>query len=1156
MARITPSELLSQLIDAAKAIGNKSGAPFTAERFLVAFIDKLASMPDNEKNEECREAEKLLGEMVPDAAAARAGLMSYICDDKNPTFMDDLYMKKRMAEAEALTNGAPVSVPTLLVSISKVPSRAIKAYLKPCEKPEDDAEQSETDAESMLDELKRELERMLGQSESELGEESSEESEEVREAEPPADPVDEIAKLVSQTKLIRRELSEKVLGQEKAVNTFAAGYFQAVLEGLTDKTKKRPRASFLFAGPPGVGKTFLAEKAAECLKLPFKRFDMSEYAEKEAPVEFCGSDGVYKDSKVGNFTGFLAENPKCVVLFDEIEKAHLSIIHLFLQMLDAGRIRDSHTDTDLSLSDAIIIMTTNAGRKLYEDSESDDLSGISRKVVIKALEKDINPETKAPYFPAAICSRFASGNVVMFNHVGAGDLREIAERELTRQVSNFEKETGIGFEIEKSIYSALLFSEGSAADARTIRSRAESFFHDELYELFRLIDSEKVMTSLADVKRIRIMLDLSDAENEVSSLFEDSERPCALIYADRAKVGACRKLLPNFDVIEASGCAEAIARLKEHEVDLVLLDMLCDVPREIDVLNIEDVDSEARDFYRFLREQRRELPIYLLEGKKASLTEEEKTSFKRQGVRGVFGGLEDAESFARELDGVVKVLHQQSCMVKLAKSNKLLTFETAQSVSADGTQAEIRLFDLKTSVAIESEDQKNVLSALSRPNVKFDDVIGAEDAKGELKFFVDYLKNPKKYMGTGVKAPRGILLYGPPGTGKTMLAKALASEAGVNFIVAEGNQFMKKYVGEGPEKVHELFRTARKYAPSVLFVDEIDAIAKERRGGDAGSGSVEATLTAFLTEMDGFKTDSAKPVFVLAATNFEIRPGGAKSLDGALIRRFDRSVYIDLPLKEDRIRFFKMKMAGNPALALSEEQINNIAVRSTGMSLAALESVIELALRSSIREGSGKVSDAVLEEAFETFNGGAAKKWNEATLLRVARHEAGHALLCRESGEKPAYLTVVARGDHGGYMQHASNEGKAIYTKDEILANIRTSLGGRAAELVCYGKQDGISTGASSDLMSATRMATSILCHYGMDETFGLAVVDERETAGAMTHELRTAVNEILNSQMAEAVRILTEKRERLDALVQALLQKDHLNEKEIEEILNPKKTK
>ena len=240
-----------------------------------------------------------------------------------------------------------------------------------------------------------------------------------------------------------------------------------------------------------------------------------------------------------------------------------------------------------------------------------------------------------------------------------------------------------------------------------------------------------------------------------------------------------------------------------------------------------------------------------------------------------------------------------------------------------------------------------------------------------------------------------------------------------------------------------------------------------------------------------------------------------------------------------------MKIEKKPALDISEIQIDNLAVRSTGMSLAQLDSVIELALRSAIREGSTTVNDAILEEAFETFNSGEVKKWDASQLERVASHEAGHALMCWLSGQTPSYLPIVARGNHGGYMQHADQEGKAIYTKEELLDRIRTSLGGRAAEIVYYGQQEGISTGAGGDLANATRLAQQIVCTYGMDEEFGLAVV-----TGTMPDAVRTIVNRILKEQLEKAVKLILENRDKIDFLVEALMDKNHLNGAQIEQTL------
>ncbi len=951
-----------------------------------------------------------------------------------------------------------------------------------------------------------------------------------------------IKELTDKTKQIRNDLLEHIFGQDNAVDVFTTGLFQAELSAITDKNRSRPKATYLFAGPPGVGKTYLAETAAKNLGLPFMRFDMSEYSDDESVIEFCGSDKVYKNGKAGNVTRFVEENPKCVLLFDEIEKAHMNVINLFLQILDAGRIRDNYTDNEISFKDVIVILTTNVGKKLYENTESGDFSGVSGKVVLKALANDANPVTGAKYFPAAICSRFASGNVVMFNHIDAANLREIAKKEILRHASDMKAEFDINSEFDDRVFSAVMFALGGAADARAVKGKASSFYDNELFELFRLIDSERDDEAIEKINQVSFKVELPKNNPEICSLFESEEKLQTLVFADKNVTDKIDICLPCGEIFAADKIEDAKKIIKNNDIKFVLCDVNCGMKDVVsNSLNIEDIDSEGRDFFRYIRERYFDLPVYLLETEKHLFTKEEKFSFSKEGAMSIVG-IED--NFADKLAEICLSIHRQQSMKKLARANKVVSFETAQSISENGETAEIRLFDFELSAAVDSDDSHNILSNVSKPDVRFDQVIGATEAKEELEYFVEYLKNPKKFSSTGVSVPKGLLLYGPPGTGKTMLAKAMACESDVTFIAAEGNSFLKRYVGDGSKAVHELFAVARRYAPSILFVDEIDAIAKERKGENPG----EDVLTAFLVEMDGFKNDASKPVFVLAATNFDVEQGRRKSLDSALLRRFDRRIYIGLPDKDSRKAYLMSKISSNSVFDISDKTIENISMRSVGMSLASLESVCELAIRSAIRTGSFKADDALFEDAFETFNSGKGRKWDEAQLLRVARHEAGHALLCRYGGETPLYVTVVSGAKHGGYMQHSDCEHKMIYTKNELLSKIRTALGGRAAEIVCYGDTEGASTGAAGDFETATRIARDMICRYGMSEEFGIAAVGaDSALNSAMAERITEAVNKILGSQLEEACKAVEENRETLDALVDLLIEKNHLGYSEIE---------
>ncbi len=1152
MTNVKNSELLNEIIEFSKNIGKAQTV--TAEKFLVALLCGVSKEKTFSGSEFVATVTEKLKSLNITAEQLKSKLLEYI-EGGNGSFYDGLYMQKMIFEAKDAVEkeGGESLMPSVLFNkIIDNPSDAIKAAIGE-NKENVDAQTVQNIVDEILpsDETKDDEEMLAEIRESaskikamlDLGKELH-----VQEEKPSVK--EEISKLVDKVKTLQSELLDTVYGQDNAVNVFTTGYFQAELLSMTDIDRKKPRATYLFAGPPGVGKTFLAEVAAEKLSLPFMRFDMSEYADKEANLEFCGSDKVYKNAKSGNVTGFVSEHPKCILLFDEVEKAHLCVIHLFLQMLDAGRLRDNYTDEEVSFKDAIIIFTTNAGKQLYESESDGDFSSLSRKVVLKALRNDINPLSGSSYFPAALCSRFASGNVIMFNHIMAHDLRHIAKKEILRSASNFSKNAGVSVDIDEKVYTALLFSEGGNADARMIKSRAESFFNGEIYELLRLVASDKVQTSISDLTKIEFVTEI-DESSEAYNLFFGEEKLTALVFGSDKTVRNCKKVCKDVEIISAKTVDEAKNIISHKDICVILIDLSYGKRGSVKYLNIEDQESVSADMFDYLTKLGQSLPVYVLETSAYSLTEEEKMSLFKEGARDVVR-LDD--KIGNALKQICVNVYQQQNMNLLAKTNKVVSFTTAQTVSKNGKKATIKLIDFDMAAAVDAEDSCGFVTKNNKPDVDFDDIIGAQDAKSELKYFAEYLRSPKKFAAAGVKMPKGALLYGPPGTGKTMLAKALAAQSGVTFIYTEGNKFLKKYVGEGPEKVHDLFRSARKYAPTIVFIDEIDAIAKERHG-DERVAAGEETLTALLAEMDGFNVDSTKPVFVLAATNFDVAPGSPRSLDQALVRRFDRRIYVDLPTDEERKQFMLRKCAKNAMFDISEQDIDNLAVRTVGMSLSDLDSIFEFALRQALRAELNKVKADILDEAFETYVNGEKKNWSEAEVERVARHEAGHAFLCWQSGETPSYLTIVARSDHGGYMQHDSTEKKTIYTKDELLSRIRVALGGRAAEIVCYGECGGVSTGASGDLVSATAIAERIVCSYGMVDECGLAVSDPRTLrSGDVAKEVRKAVNKLLSEQMAQAIEKIRANKDMLDVLSNELMQKSHLSANEISELFLPYK--
>ena len=377
-----------------------------------------------------------------------------------------------------------------------------------------------------------------------------------------------------------------------------------------------------------------------------------------------------------------------------------------------------------------------------------------------------------------------------------------------------------------------------------------------------------------------------------------------------------------------------------------------------------------------------------------------------------------------------------------------------------------------------------------KPKVKFEDVAGVEEAKEEVREIVDFLKYPERYIKLGAKIPKGLLLVGPPGTGKTLLAKAVAGEADVPFFSVSGSSFIEMFVGVGASRVRDLFENAKKEAPAIVFIDEIDAIGKSRAasGMMGGNDEREQTLNQLLAEMDGFGSESS-PVIVLAATN---RP---EVLDAALLRpgRFDRQVLVDKPDFKGRCEILKVHMKD---VKISKEvKVEDIARLTAGLAGADLANIINEAALLAGRDSKKHVEQKDLVEAVERAIAGLEKKSrriNDKEKKIVTYHECGHALIAEttKGAKKVSKVSVIPRGLAAlGYTLNTPEENKFLMQKHELLAEVDTLLGGRAAEEIFIGE---ISTGASNDLERATDIIKAMVSMYGMSDIAGLMVLEKQ----------------------------------------------------------------
>lgn len=1219
------------------------------------------------------------------------------------------------------------------------------------------------------------------------------------------------------TESIGMKLKEKVIGQDDAIDKLEFSFFHAEKSARQKNKRKGPRGVFLFAGPSGVGKTFTARLFADELGLPFRRFDMSGYANRWASEELAGSSTIYKDSKPGVLTEYVNANPHSVLLFDEIEKAHIRVIRLFLQILDDGICFDRFYDTNMSFEDTIIIFTTNAGKQRYSDAKDENLTVLPDKVVIDALAKDINPETRAPFFPPEILSRMSSHTVIMFNHLKADALRRVVERDVENQLRQSEQETGYNLSIGKSkVAKTVLYSMGGSADARNASVLAGKLIDQQLYEFTNSMMQKTLWDNTENLKQIEWVCDFTEATDEVKEIYS-GEKNRVIPVLGTMQYEPSGSLKENDIIVKNTTDSDAFMEMLHKErVLFAVIDYTLGLGSTESSLNIADARSAGGVVFLKTAEEFDDIPIYILYGGKSeyAYTDREKNDLLKRGA----GGFINRDFYANELEMAYWDVCCQKVMNTLARRHQLLTYKTRKIFDDNHPEAgKIEFYALKLETAVDSEDISSILSDADRPNTKFDDVIGAEEAKDELRYYVDYLKKPKDFLkrsgmlpkgillygpkGTGKTTlaramagesdvaffqtsaaefkgprtgeseanikriferarkyapaiifideidaigrkrdgsdprtesmltvlftqmdgflgadsnrpvfvlaatnygataeddgigsldeallrrfdnqiyvdlpnesereqyilkmlagrnittvsedtardiaektkgqslsdirnvfglalrtaikqsrditaddllsalkkfnslpsnverpntkfddvigaenakkelryfikylkepkeflkkgagqPKGILLYGDPGTGKTLLARAMAGESGVTFLQTSATEFMSKWVGESEANIRRLFAKARKYAPAIIFIDEIDAIGKKRTGSET-TPHTEGMLNALLTEMDGFRgSDSNNPVFVLAATNAKVRgeKGGiGSSLDDALLRRFDNQIYVDLPRESEREQYILKMLADRNITTVSQEAAHSIAERTAGRSLAYLKNVFEFALRKAIEQETDMTDDDLLT-ALEDYNHGEKKEHTPDYYKSVAIHETGHAYVSYISGDKPSYITIESRGDFGGYMRRANQEDVASYTREELLARIRTALAGRAAEQVFYGKEMSLNTGASSDLRNATDIAFQIVCTFGMEDDQLIVLSKDEILKSALAGEYTAKVNEILKAEMKNAIEIIENAKDKIWRIADVLVKENRLTGKQFEELMEAEK--
>jgi cell division protease FtsH len=437
----------------------------------------------------------------------------------------------------------------------------------------------------------------------------------------------------------------------------------------------------------------------------------------------------------------------------------------------------------------------------------------------------------------------------------------------------------------------------------------------------------------------------------------------------------------------------------------------------------------------------------------------------------------------------------------------------------------------------------------SRPSVLFKDVAGVEEAKAELQEIVEFLQSPERFAAMGARTPKGVLLVGEPGTGKTLISRAVAGEAGVPFYSVSGSEFVEMFVGVGAARVRDLFKQAKEHAPCIIFIDEIDAIGRQRsNSGASGNDEREQTLNQLLVEMDGF--DKQTSIVVIAATN---RPD---ILDSALLRpgRFDRRVMLDKPDIRGRLAILKVHGKNKPLAP--DVQLEDLARQTSGFSGADLANLLNEAALLAARDGLSSIEKSHLDEATLRVVAGPERKSRiitEAEKAIIAYHEVGHAIVMRSmpNADPVQKVTAIARGMALGITVQAPAEDRYLMRRSELMAKMAGSMGGRAAEEIIFGD---ITTGASQDIEYVTKLARRMVCEFGMSSLGTIALKADAEgnyqVGTALASKIDAEISALIDQSYATALRILREKHDKLIAISEHLIQVETIDGSELDRML------
>jgi len=919
-----------------------------------------------------------------------------------------------------------------------------------------------------------------------------------------------IGQAVKVEQQLKRDLNKQVIGQREAIESLTKGYLTSNI-GLSEG----PRLIFTFAGPSGVGKTYLSSIFCDLLNqyeqsgYAFTTFNMEQYADKQDAMKLFGSGLQYNEANLGVLTSAVRAQPRQVLLFDEIEKAHANVTQSLLSILDKGIAQDQTSQEFISFEQCIVIFTTNLGQEVLTNNHQKHQLNI-----FDVLRHAENPATKTK-LSVEFINRLAKGYSVAFNPLQINHFVYLAEKELCK-VTDYQEM--LEFKWPENFASFLLQSLAPEITARQLTNCLVKLKADILVKASSLIDDDMLPISCA----VSVTENMPGIDVKKLVLFDNDPRLQSQLT--QSEFSLSTTVVDSFEDIRSM--------LEQHRPDAFLVDIESVTNG---VLSLNEVTEHVQNINN-------RLPIfsYRVVATQADCLEEQ---ILNHNVREHFEL--DLATFSLSFPAMIKrinyYLTMEKTLLTMTARNEQLQYQC--QVVKNNKILDVSFSKLSRRQVIQSTDlQETSLFNHSLPDNSLDDVIGLERAKNRLVEVIGWLKSPEKLLNFGVKVPTGFLFSGPPGTGKTLLAKAVAGECDLPFFSVTASELSTPHSGGTTENIKQLFATARKYAPSIVFIDEIDAIATQRTNNtDSSSRDKNLTVNALLTEMDGFISSEA-PVFVMAATNHP------QLLDSAITRpgRFDETIYCDLPNKNARLIFFK-RFASKHKLNWQEAELHQLVSSAQGMSSAEIDQV----QRESIYQAVGANQQLTTEHIKQTMIRIVYGAPSEHILLgedekrRTAYHEAAHLLVNKILFPKQRidFVTIEPRNQSLGFVATRAAEEYESYSKRRVMNQLQVLLAGRVAEKLCTQDSDEVSTGASNDIEKATQLAMHAIYEGGIEPTVGpinIAMLTKFQESDLLANA-QQAVKQWLENAEQDVEKLLTEHCQQLTLVAETLLDKESL---------------